>query len=376
MNLGRFHSALTDLRFSFQVEKTVELISALQGSLQQSISQQTPEAAKDFKVRYANLMQTLEKSRLNAVFPTRRKIFEDIGALPVIGGGLMERIEVVISENRVTPANAMVELKKISMEVTEYYKKIELIEKTFDQMEIEYDDLAQGEFEVGFSFPREVVGHTLQSLAEEFLEMDFALRTFQEIAGEGGGSPTVKTISASDWQVFLDSLPVTALCISAAIERVVALYKNNLEIRLIKKQLEEKNLPEAVTKPFQEHIEKTVKAEIKSIANQLVDEMYQGDKGRKNELKTGASQALRYIADRIDKGVIIEFHAEPLSEPEGKVEGDGADQKQLQAYESKKAQIDAVNVRMISVSKTKRADEPTLLLNYDKNEEATKQPNK
>lgn len=372
MNLGRFHSAITTLSVNVENDKVIPLLAALQSALQTSISQPTEPNASAFKEQYSTLRMALENAAINTAYPTRKKIYEELGSLKVSGTGLLKRIDFVISENQITPANALIQIQKIYSEVVEYFSRLKTIDTEFTNLGIEYDALDSGQFEIGFSIPRDLTDSTLESLEKEFKEINFALKTFQEIAGDTSGSPLVSAISTSEWQVFLESFPSTAACVTIAIERVVALYKNNLEIKLIKKQLDEKKLPEAVTNPLQEYIETTVKSEIRKIGDEIVDEYFKGDDGRKNELKTKISKALRYLADRIDRGATVEVHAEPPTDPKlEKVNDENGAPKQLtqvelEEYKSKKELADSINQRMISISNISRDDGPTLFLDYDK----------
>jgi hypothetical protein len=316
MNLGRFHAAIYSIKQEIKSDSNFELLTELQTNLQNSISQQTPDAAKIFKDSYSFLIDTLERANSNFTFPTRRKIYQVLGATKHIGAGLLERIKNVISENQIAPANALAEIQGIYADSKDFFDKIIILDKTFSELEIDYDELKSGEFEIGFSFPHEVVGTDIASLEKEFHQLDFALKTLQEISLGKVGEVNIKTISASEWQVFLDSLPELAACTAIAIERIVALYKNNLEIKLIKQQLEDKKLPQEITQPLQDHIKNSVKLELRKIAEEIVDSFYTvQDEGRKNELKNQASQALQYLASRMDHGATVEVHASPPDKP-------------------------------------------------------------
>jgi hypothetical protein len=317
MNLGRFHAAVFAVKIEINNDRTIELLNELIVSLEESIRLQTSESAKAFKTSYSKLSTILQGAKSNTDFPTRRQIYNTIGADKYIGKGLFLLIEKVISENQIAPATALLGINNILSEVIDFQSKMETLEEIFEHLEIEYDNLDEGQFEIGFSFPHKVIGTDLLSLEKEFHRIDFALKTLQEIA-TGEVSPlNIKTISASEWQVFMDSVPALAMCFSVAIERIVALYKNNLEIKLLKQQLDDKKLPEVVTQPLQEHIEKTVKEELRKVSDELVDKFYKrDDEARKNELKNQASQALLYLADRLDKGATVEVHTVPPEKPE------------------------------------------------------------
>lgn len=370
MNLGRFHAAIYTIKKEIEADGNFELLADLQTSLQNSITQQTPDSAQLFKKSYSVFIETLEEADSNFTFPTRRKIYKELGATKHIGFGLSNRIKNVISENQIAPANALAEIQKINADSKKFYEKLKTLDATFTDLEIEYDDLEKGEFEIGFSFPHEIIGSDVESLEKEFHQLDFVLKTLQEVSLGQVEKVTIKTISASEWQVFLNSLPELAACTAIAIERIVAMYKNNLEIQLIKQQLDEKKLPKSVTKPLQDYIEKAVKGELRKVAEDLVDEFYQvKDEGRKNELKNQASLALQYLADRMDHGATVEVHASPPDEPTPETEeGDEEskiDPKALKEYQ----RVNEIALRVNNSSKLTLALEqstgPILSINFE-----------
>ena len=48
MNLGRFHSAICDIKKEMEDCATLQILAELQRFLQESISQQTPESARKY----------------------------------------------------------------------------------------------------------------------------------------------------------------------------------------------------------------------------------------------------------------------------------------------------------------------------------------
>lgn len=371
MNLGRFHSAIYSIKSEIENDNNFELLAELQTNLQNSITQQTPESAKIFKESYSSLISTLEKADSNFTYPTRRKIYLEIGATEHTGIGLLNKIKNAIAENQIAPANALAEIKNITDQAKKFLEKTITLDATFDDMEIEYDELGAGKFEIGFSFPHEVIGTDIESLEKEFHRLDFALKTLQEISMGEVGQVSIKTISASEWQVFLDSMPALAACTAIAIERIVTLYKNNLEIKLLKQQLDDKKLPKKVTKPLQDYIEQAVKAELRKIGEDLVDEFYKvKDDGRKNELKNKASQALQYLAGRMDHGATVEVHAKAPEKPKAKAAEEGeeenkVDPKVLQEYKRVNAIVNRVNQASKLTLELERSSGPTLSLQFD-----------
>lgn len=366
MNLGRFHAAIHVLRQEFEQDNLVKVLANLQSTLQGSISQPDPQTALAFKDSYATLVTTLQNAKSIRAYPTRQKIFEEIGAAGYIGLGLANRIATIFSENQITPANALTELQALAKQANQFFQRVKVIDDAFTELKLERDELEPGQFEIGLSLPKLVTGSDIGSLENEFHEIDFVLKTLQEVVGAGAGSLSVKTISASEWQIYLEAVPTLAAGLAFAIERIVTLYKNNLEIKKLKKELEERKLPENVLKPLQDHIETTVKNEIRKIAEELVEQYYKNDdQGRKNELKNQTSQALRYLADRIDRGATIEVHAEPPEKPTD--ERAAEDKDSAKKYIEVRELANFVNEKMVTTAQLARSDQPILAIEYDKN---------
>lgn len=377
MNLGRFHAAIYTVKWELETNKISNLLNSLFTALQQSVSSANENTGNEFKKSYAQLQSALRDARSNRANPTRLEIYKEIGATQRIGNGLLATIESIINRNQITPATALTELKDVVDDVALYLERIVSIEDNLENLNIEYEELKAGEFEIGFALPHELVGTTLGSLVKEFKEIDFVLKTLQEVVGEKAASPIVKQISSSEWQLFLDSAPVLGAALTHAIERIYRLYKNHLEIKLIQKQLEEKDMPETVTTPLKDHLETIVSAKLRELAEEIVDEYYKDvNDSRKNELKTKTSIALRYIADRMDRGGTIEVHASlpkkpeaPVAEDEEQGEASVVDPEVLEQYEKDKALVLKVNEIMTLTHDMTKSDEATLSIEYKSEEE-------
>ncbi len=374
MNLGRFHYAVALLVRSYKTENIEAILAKVLASLQQSISQPNESTSAAFKTAYSELEKILTDSQLNFVGPIRHAIFIEIGADRRIGVGLLSRVRDAISQNQIVPSQAHKEITEINVDIVKYFNDLNQVDTVFTDLEIEYDELGHGAFEVGISMPHDISGETLEGLEKEIHKVDSLLKTFNELVCQDSSSPIVKTISASEWQFFINSVPEVAACIAIAIERIVALYKSNLEIRLIKEQLTEKKLPKNVTKPLEDHIKKAVKEEIDKLSANIVESNYkQEDIGRKNELIVKLSKDLTYLADRIDKGATFEVRAEPTKKPEEQEGEEEKFKKDMIRYKKENKLVVDVNRISHIISALERSDGPTLML---PSEVEVKQPSK
>jgi hypothetical protein len=101
--------------------------------------------------------------------------------------------------------------------------------------------------------------------------------------------------------------------VAVAIERLVALYKNLLEIRRLQTEIQKQGITKAA-KDVEEHANDFMDKEIGKLSIELVTEFYKGnDAGRKNELRNGVNASLNRLANRIDRGYNFEVRCQPLA---------------------------------------------------------------
>jgi len=367
MHVGMLHGALESIKQEYVNYGIIELLKQLQTFLQTSISQPTPETAKSFKEKYTEINKILSSCNSNNATPTRRMIYEEIKAIPNIGIGLLDKINHIISSNQVVPANALSEITVLIKELSSYINSVHNIITEFEVLDIEYEVLESGKFEGGISIPRNLISPSLDDLSKEFSNIDTFIKTIKEIVGDDPTSVGVKTITSSEWQVFIDLIPEAAACGALAIERIVALYKNHLEIKKLKSGMDEKNLPETVTKPMQDYIDTIVKEKLREIGEEVVDEFYtKEDTGRKNELKTKLTTSLKYVAKRIDHGATFQIDATPpkdlKTEDSEDDESENATQEEIENFNKIKKLTDYVKEKNSEISELQRKEGPTLML--------------
>ncbi len=122
--------------------------------------------------------------------------------------------------------------------------------------------------------------------------------------------------------------------VAVAVERVVALYKNLLEVRKLRQQMEDQGVPVDNLAGVDEYANSVMAEGIDTIVDEIVaDAHYSLDAGRQNELKVEVRLSLNGIANRIDAGFNIDVRA-----------GAGPEQEEAEANGSTD---DAEAVRMI-----------------------------
>lgn len=377
MNLGRFHFAINFIVKEFDNFAIIQKLNTLQSALQNSISSPNEQNTKAFREAYSDLAKTLESCKTNDATPTEKKIFDEIGASQYIGIGLLKKISRIISDNNITPANAFEEIKILILRIDEFHNYINSINIVFKELKIEYYELKTNEAQIGIAIPPELINSNLEGLEKEAHEFNRVFKTFYEVVGERVESIKIRTLSSSDFELFLASIPIVAALLATAIERIVALYKNVLEIKKLRYELAKQKVPKKNIKPVEEYENSVVNQGLEDISKALIEENYKGEEGRKNELRTGLKMALRILADRIDHGVLVEVKVGEPEEPEvpeDSEEGKKPSAKELAAYRKQKQLAEGINRRGRALTQLKRGDKPILLLSTDKSrDEETKE---
>ena len=338
MNLGKFHGAVWAIDQEFEVLGIIALLAKLQASLTQSVAQPNAQTADAFNTDLDEFIAAIEKSPSNEVTPSRRRIFIELGAAGMIGSGLQTRILNIIQENTITPAAALSKIQQLAKEVKVFYDTIHRLAEGLDELEVEFDELDPGEHEIGVSIPEYLLNHSISNVEKELKCINELFNVISEVSIGEPGHFSLRTIGSSELEVFSVTTPVVALCIATAIERIVALYKQHLEIKKLKLEFEHMKMPTKVTKPLDDHIKTMVKSELELISKDLIKDFYKSDdNGRKNELTTHLTKVLGYMAERIDKGATFEVRVglpkENTTSQEDPTKSDEEKLKELQENE-------------------------------------------
>jgi len=365
MNVGRLHACLYLIKKEYDDFEIVKKLDLLHGSLQQSINQPSEEATKKFQHNYSNLFNALSESWTNFASPTRIKAFDDIKVSSKIGQGLRDRIEKIISENNITPASALTALLNLINEIGSFNNTITGVIKDFKFLNLKHEDLGPGEYEIGISFPSEIIKSNLEGLSKEMHGLDRHFKTFKEIAEEDTSSIKIRSISTTDLQIFLDSAPIVATLIITSISRIVTIYKNILKIKKIKDELEKLKVPTKLITSLGEYEKTQMKIKIEKMGENLVDEFYdKKDDARKNELKNALGLALRYLAEKIEHGAIIDVRAGEPEKPEPSEAGEKTPQyeREQKGYLKEKERIKQINLKGRCILELKKGDLSLLFL--------------
>lgn len=316
MNVDRLYDVAQIVLNDYDSLTLPKLFGQFASTLTNSVNQPNPQNAEAFQTAKTNLEDALDKCGTNHMVPSEQQILNRMNGADLVGAGLRTRTDDILASNAMTPGNALQEINALNTQTAEFRKTVHSLIQAIDKLDLlTEEEIPADAAEIGVLLPSIIFNDDLEGLKNELAELDRHLRAFSEIAGGPKGSLKIRAVSSGSLDVFLKSAPGVAACVMVAVERLVALYKKILEIRKLRSELAEKDVPSQAIAPIEQHENETVTNEIDSILDEIMERFYSGDdSGRKNELRNAARIALLYLADRIDRGVDFEAKAPPQEE--------------------------------------------------------------
>ena len=373
MHLGRFHDALLHLQSDIAARRVPDQFDQLIVHLSGYINSPTEATATQYKTTLADLKNSLIPASGSLLPPSSRAVIDHIGRARLTGEGLWRTIEAILVENNVTPAKALTDLQAVRAELGVFMQNVGNVLTAFALFNIERAVLEPGGFELGLSIPRSATGEKVEDLAKELNWIDQLLKAFSELVGEGHVSARVRTISSTDWQFFLDQTVLLGPVIAYCVERILEMLKKNLEIKKLTKDLENKDLPEAITKQIDGHVQKALHDGIREIAESLVRDFGKTVAlDRTNELATDLTIGLSRLAKRINQGAEVEVRAAPPAlihplAPDADQATQDAHAAKLLAYEQTLKAVAEVNQleQKLLIGKLEHTQDVPLLIDFD-----------
>lgn len=274
-------------------------------------------------------------------------------------------MEDIFSQNQITPSVAQQELQLLANQLQTLSSAIDQLLAGFKSLNVGREDLAPGDCELGVLVPRAFVDNRLDRFAEELEELNRIFGVFAELSTGSRPSFEIKTISSTDLSIFLEVGAIVGACVATAVERIIALYKNLLEVRKLQGELVKQGVDKKNLTGLENHAGSIMDSGIDALVKELLAE-YKGksDAGRKNEISIELKFALKKVANRIDRGFNIEVRMEEPAMPAEADEEADAKVKAL-AKSHEKIQAASANMQFLKLD-----GEPILRLAENKDEKS------
>lgn len=323
MNADRLHVFLKLLREDFRRTNLPQRMEQLSSALQQLVQSPNPNNQQAVGNAKKEALKGAEESEIEDLSPAWKEMLVEIGYADSLGDAVSRRLNESFKQANITPNIVKEEVDELKNEIKTLNNAVTSGISVFEALSVGAEELDPGACELGFMVPREAINFRLDEFAKECKEFDFIFGTFSEVVTGHRDHYKISTISSSDLSVFLDSLPAVAALVATAAERIVAFYKQILEVRKLRSGMLEQGVPKEALAKIDEHTNSKMSNAIADIAKEIIEE--QGDKhdaGRANELENSLRISLQKLANRIDRGYHIEVRIGQLPEPTKEEPGD------------------------------------------------------
>lgn len=343
MNVEKLNSLAYDI---VEENKTLQYVAKFQNvinTLQNVITQpQQPQHQTNLSNQLTALKEALFKSLVNDLSPAWYQVLVELEVNDVLGDNLYQKIEKILSQNQITPAKAKQELDTYFSKLNTKMTGFKNIVTGLETLEIGYDELEEGECEIGVLIPRDYIKNDLGKLGEEIKELTFIFNNYSELITGKKESFQIRNLSTSDPLITVATITAIAAGIAKTVGWLIDNYKKLLEIKKLKAELKNQGLSEENLQGISDHSNGFMEKAIENIIVKISKE-YNGssDKNRKNELLNGVRISLNKIANRIDRGFNFEVRIEPIK-------SDETDKKETK--ETKEIQVASKNLQFMKLS--------------------------
>lgn len=348
MDASKLLNILLDL--TSDSEKTItETLNTLTNNIS---ANQSKEIESNLKI----LKEEFSEAILNEYNPSNFKIIESIGASDYFGLTGFQKLEDILNKNSFDIQKTVTDLQIFIQKRTEFVTLINATSENLKKLNIIPHFHNDNTFEVGLLMPKELTKNKIINLTKELNHWDKVFKTLKELTSGSTDDTEINFVNNGSLEFFIDNGPQIAACLAVALERIVKLYKNIVEIRSAKEKLKELGISTGEQKSIEKQEKEIFNKGIDTIASDIVKEFAtkQLESGRVNELKIAVKGHITYIAKCIDNGMIIEINSPEISEPEEPKET-ATDEKKSEAkkikenYDKTLKQIDIVQKSMETI---------------------------
>lgn len=373
MHLGRFNATVFDLAQHFENANLPAKLEECASTLDQYAHSRDQSSLDLFRNQFHSLLHAADPDDPDLDQPYARQIIDELGLDYLLAPALPAELNKIMQDRAFDHAGIASDFRSLAKSISTKSSLITAIDQAFTDLHVEFERVSETEAEVGILIPREVIGESLTALTSEFAKLGKLSRAINELTGAPNYEPTVRTISSSWWQVFLNLESAQILVWVFAIERIVALFQSNLEIKELQRRLSDNQMPQEINDLIENEINRRVTSSIDILASELRNTHANvEDQGRLNEIEIQLRQGLRHLAMRINQGTQIEINVgvpDTPEEPTANGEGENVDPALLERYRTQKALIielsDLRNRGRLASSETLKLDgEARVLLKY------------
>jgi hypothetical protein len=364
LNAEQLHTTCLELRKEIDSLGLLTELQQLATALQNSVNQPNqPQHQEQIGTSKNNLMSSLQRIESSERPVTKQHIIEEIGGSDLLGGPLKSRIEESFSQLDVTPALVQKDIAEMHSELESFREGIDQLIAGFERLDIETDELNGYVAELAILIPRRENADDLEFFSKDLKNLNRELQHFNELVTGSSEPFRIRSLSSSDYSVFLQFLPETAQAVVSTIALLLFGYEKLLDIRKKRADLVKEEAPEALIGEMDRWAESLMSEKIDQITDDLMEQFQDVDRAdlRGNELKGHVRLSVKKLAGRIDVGYHFSARIGQVEEPS---EEDAEDEELVAEYERKSDLIENIKTNASNIEYQSMDGEPVLPISW------------
>lgn len=322
MNVEKLHALAEDL-LEDEETKAVGLLKELCQHLQYQVNApQEPSYQQSVSQTLQSLRESLKNAPSNDFHNDWKDMMRSLKIEKFYGQELLTTIDKIFSENQITPSIALEKLNEVSDVVSNNQMSWDNMVQAFEHFEMGADELQSGKCEISILIPGK---YKMEELGKELEQLSKSvLKPFVEASGETPDGFTIRSISSSELIICIDAIPQVALSIMVAVKMALWIYKDVLDIKKKRVELERMKVGKGVLDSLDKEISKRIEEGFNKYLEEHPGTIEEKSKGRtRKESQNLVKQSTFKLIKRIDEGISINVRGEEHRvEQEGDEEGE------------------------------------------------------
>lgn len=248
---------------------------------------------------------------VGSITPSQDALIEAMGGKEFFDPSIGEKIKGSISTNAMTPSVARDFVQDLHSRRATFLATVRNTRQGLEQIGISEAKLAPGSANVAFLIPRELFKNHLEEFAKELKFINRLISDFSEAMTGHAESAELQGLSSSDPTVALAASVFVIEKIAIIVNKFLEAWEKIRKIRTIRGELTEMGMKGKAVEELTEQITTTVNEVVEESTEIVLVNYKENVANRKNELGNALRQDMRRLFGQIERGLTVEFRAEP-----------------------------------------------------------------
>jgi hypothetical protein len=314
------------LKFLDTLDSELDLQTSLESIRDALTNLVSSPAQPQYQSTLADALRSFETAAIKmsrSISPSQLATIKEMGGEQFFDPAIADKVKTSVQTNAMTPTVARDFVRALASERSKFLSTVRSARQGLEDLGVKESKLEPGSADLAFLIPRDIFENQLGALAKE---LGFISRLIQDFSEAVTGTP-----EPVELEQLSSSVPTVSLLASAGVIAAIATVVNKFleawekieRIRKVRTELTEIGMKGRAVEELTEQITTTVD-EVVEESTDIVIANYKKDAGRKSELNNAIRQDVRRLFGQIERGLTIEFRAEPKDD-------EGADDQKVLA---------------------------------------------